>query len=65
MDGDVLRTTHYDVFVSQLIRSARVSNHVDGFNTRTCCKVFKAKLLKQGYKDIKNFLRVGRKSLRN
>ena len=38
----------YDVYISQLIRFARVSSHVDDFNTRN--KVLTAKLLRQGYR---------------
>ena len=34
LDGDVPRSTSYDVYMSQLIRFARVSSHVDDFNTR-------------------------------
>ena len=34
LDGDVSRSTSYGVYISQLIRFARVSSHVDGFNTR-------------------------------
>ena len=41
-DGDVPRSTSYGVYVSQLIRVARVSSHVDDFNTRE--KVLTAKL---------------------
>ena len=48
LDGDVRRSTFYGVYISQLIRFARVSSHVDDFNTRN--KVLTAKLLKQGYK---------------
>ena len=48
LDGDVPRSTSYRVYISQLIRFARVSNHVDDFNTRN--KVLTAKLLKQGYR---------------
>ena len=33
LDGDVLRSTSYGVYISQLIRFARVSSHVDDFNT--------------------------------
>ena len=44
--GDVPRSTSYDVYISQLIRFARVSSHVDYFNTRK--KVLRAKLLRQG-----------------
>ena len=46
--GDVPRSTSYGVYISQLIRFARVSSHVDDFNTRN--KVLTAKLLRQGYK---------------
>ena len=48
LDGDVPRTTSYGVYISQLIRFARVSSHVDDFNTRN--KVLTAKLLRQGYR---------------
>ena len=48
LDGDVPRSTSYGVYISQLIRFARVSNHVDDFNTRN--KVLTAKLLRQGYR---------------
>ena len=46
--GDVPRSTSYDVNISQPIRFARVSSHVDDFNTRN--KVLTAKLLRQGYR---------------
>ena len=48
LDGDVPRSTSYYVYISQLIRFARVSNHVDDFNTRN--KVLTAKLLRQGFR---------------
>ena len=48
LDGDVQRSTSYGVYISQLIRFARVSSHVDDFNTRN--KVLTAKLLRQGYR---------------
>ena len=48
LDGDVPRSTSYGVYISQLIRFARVSSHVDDFNTRN--KVLPAKLLRQGYR---------------
>ena len=48
LDGDVPRSTSYAVYISQLIRFARVSSHVDDFNTRN--KVLTAKLLRQGYR---------------
>ena len=48
LDGDVSSLTSYGVYISQLIHFARVSSHVDDFNTRN--KVLTAKLLRQGYK---------------
>ena len=48
LDGDVPRSTSYGVYISQLIQFARVSSHVDDFNTRN--KVFTAKLFRQGYR---------------
>ena len=47
LDGDVPRPTSYGVYISQLIRSARVSSYVDDFNTRN--NFLTAKLLRQGY----------------
>ena len=41
-------TPSYGVYISQLIRFARVCSHVDDFNTRNKCLT--AKLLKQGYR---------------
>ena len=34
LDGDVPRSTSYGVYISQLIRFARVFSHVDDFNIR-------------------------------
>ena len=48
LDGDVPRSTSYGVYISQLIRFARVSSHADDFNTRN--KVLTAKHLRQGYR---------------
>ena len=48
VDGDVPRSESYGVYISQLIRFARVSSHVDDFNTRN--KLLTAKLLRQGYR---------------
>ena len=48
LDGDVPCSTTYGVYISQRIRFARVSSHVDDFNTRN--KVLKTKLLRQGYR---------------
>ena len=50
--GDVPRSRSYGVYISQLIRLARVSSHVDEFNTHI--KVFTAKLFRQGYKYHKD-----------
>ena len=43
LDGDVSRSTSYGVYISQLIRFARVSSHVGDFNARN--KSLTAKLL--------------------
>ena len=47
LDGDVPRSASYGVYISQLIGFARVSSHVDDFNTRN--KVLTAKLLREGH----------------
>ena len=52
LDGGVPRSTSYGVYISQLIRFARVSSHVDDFNSRN--KVLKAKLLRRGYRYQKS-----------
>ena len=46
--GDGPRSTSYGVYISQLIRFARVSSHVDDFNSRN--KVLTAQVLRQGYR---------------
>ena len=51
LDGDVARSTSYGVYISQLIRFARMSGHVDDFNTRNT--VLTAKVLRQGYRYYK------------
>ena len=48
LDGDVPRRASYGVYISQLIRFARVCNHVADFNARNKCLT--AKLLQQGYR---------------
>ena len=48
LDGDIPRSTSYGVYISQLIRFARVCSHVDDFNTLN--KVLTAKVLKQRYR---------------
>ena len=47
-DADVSRAASYGVYISQLIRFARVSSQVTDFNTRN--KLLTAKLLNQGYR---------------
>ena len=37
LDGDIPRRPSYGVYISQLIRFARVCSHVDDFNTRNKC----------------------------
>ena len=48
LDGDVPASPSYGVYISQLIRFARVSSHVSDFNSRN--KSLTAKLLHQGYR---------------
>ena len=48
LDVDIPHSASYGVYISQLIRFARVSSHIDDFNTRN--KVLTAKLLRQGYR---------------
>ena len=53
LDGDVPCSPSYGVYISQLIRFARVCSNVDDFNNRNLFLI--AKLLKQGYIYIINF----------
>ena len=48
LDEDVLRSPSYGVYISQLIRFARVCSNVDNFINRNL--FLTAKLLKQGYR---------------
>ena len=48
LDGNVPRSPSYGVYISKLIRFARVCSNVDVFNTRNV--FLTAKLLKQGYR---------------
>ena len=48
LGGDVPHSTPYGVYISQLIRFARVSSHATDFNPRN--KSLTAKLLQQGYR---------------
>ena len=48
LDGDVPPATSYGVYISQLIRFARVSSHVADCNARN--KSLTAKRLQQGYR---------------
>ena len=50
LDGDVSRRPSYAVYISQLIKFARLCSHVGDFNTRNKCLT--AKLLKQGYHKL-------------
>ena len=55
LDGDVPRSPSYGVYISQLIRFARVCSNIDDFNNRTLFMT--AKLLKQDIiKFKKHFL---------
>ena len=47
IDGDVPRSPSYGVYISQLIRFARVCSNFDDYNNRNL--FLTAKLLKQGY----------------
>ena len=51
LDGDVARSPSYGVYISQLIRFARVCSNVDDFNNRNL--FLTAELLKQGYSHHK------------
>ena len=55
LDGDVPRSTSYGVYISQLIQFARVSSHVDDFNTSSN-KVLTANFLDKDI-DIIKFVR--------
>ena len=48
LDGDIPRRALYGVYICQLIRFARVCNHVADFNARN--KRLSTKLLQQGYR---------------
>ena len=48
LDGVAPRRPSYGVYISQLIRFARVCSHVDYLNIRNECLT--AKILKQGYR---------------
>ena len=50
LDGDVPRSTSYGVYISQLIRFARVSSHVADFNAHNKCLT--SKLLQQGFRTV-------------
>ena len=52
LDGDIPRSTSYGVYISQLIRFARMSSHVDNLTTHN--KVLTAKLFRQEYIYHKN-----------
>ena len=50
LDGDVPRRASCGVYFSQLIRFARVCNHVADFHAQNKNKCLMAKLLQQGYR---------------
>ena len=52
LDGDVPRRPSYGVYISQLIRFARLCSHVDDFNARNKCLT--AKLLLSSIADTMN-----------
>ena len=52
LDDDVPQSTSYRVYISQLIRFARASNHIADFNT--CNKLLTQKLHNEAI-GIKNF----------
>ena len=56
LDGNVPRSPSYNVYISQLIRFARVCSNVHDFNNRNL--FLTAKLLKQGYRYLKNSLSI-------
>ena len=65
LDGNNSRAPSYAVYISQLIRFARVSSHVTDFNTQN--KILTAKLLKQGnrhHKLRKTFFKIHSTPLR-
>ena len=51
LDGDVPRSAAYEVYISQLIRFARVSSHETDFNARN--KSLTAKLLQHRYHKLR------------
>ena len=55
LDGDVARGPSYGVYISQLIRFARVCSHVDDFNTRNKCFTAKLKFYRRHYELISKF----------
>ena len=55
LDGDVPRRTSYGVYISQLICFARASSNVSDLSCRN--KTLTTKLLKQGYRHHKAFVR--------
>ena len=65
LDGDVPRRPSYGVYISQLIRFARASSHVNDFNNRY--KFLTARLHKQDYlyhKLLKAFSKFYRRHFR-
>ena len=61
LDGDVPLSPSYGVFISQLVRFARVCNNVLDFNERNLC--ITEKLLHQGFRYHKLFVYNGRENV--
>ena len=57
VDGGVPRSTSYCVYISDLIRFARVSTHVLGLNTRKKVLGLDSKTFSNKDRDIINFVR--------
>ena len=56
LDGDVPHRASYGVYISQLIRFARVCNHVKDFNARNKCLTAKLLQLAIGIINFLNFI---------
>ena len=53
LDGDLPRSPSYAIYISQLIRFARVCSNVDDFNNRNLFLTAKLLVIKQGYRHHK------------
>ena len=57
LDGDVPRSASCGVYISKLIRFARISSHVDDFNTRNKVRCLRQQNFSDKDIDIINFVR--------